>query len=212
MNKTPRFLLALLLPLLAFSQVARAESFDEGIEYQLVTPAQATDDPDKVEVLELFWYGCPHCFYLEPEIQAWLKTKPDNVEFRRMPAILGQSWGIHARAFYTAEVLGVLDRIHQPLFDAMHEQNRHLNTEESLQGFFAEHGVDPEEFTKAFNSFTVESKYRRALSLTKKYGIDGVPAIIVNGKYRTSATLADGRERMFRVVDFLVQKETGAAK
>jgi thiol:disulfide interchange protein DsbA len=212
MNKTIGFLLALLLPLLAISQAARAESFDEGIEYQLVTPAQPTDDPGKVEVLELFWYGCPHCFYLEPEIQAWLKTKPDNVEFRRMPAVLGQSWGIHARAFYTAEVLGVLDRIHQPLFEAIHEQNRRLNSEASLQGFFAEHGVDPGEFTKAFNSFTVESKYRRALSLTKKYGIDGVPAIIVNGKYRTSATLAGGREGMFRVVDFLVRQETGAAQ
>ncbi|RMD71961.1 MAG: thiol:disulfide interchange protein DsbA/DsbL, partial [Gammaproteobacteria bacterium] len=118
------------------------KSFDEGIEYELVTPPQPTEDPSKIEVLEFFWYGCPHCYHAEPLVEAWLKRKPEDVVFRRMPAIFTNPlWELHARAYYTAEALGIVDKIHRPLFDAIHKERRPMNTEKDIEAFFAEHGV-----------------------------------------------------------------------
>lgn len=189
---------------------AGAEPFDEGVDYQRVAPAQPTEaEPGKVEVLELFWYGCPHCYHLEPLLEQWLAGQPDTVAFRRMPAVLGDQWAIHARAFYAAEVLGVSDKVHQALFDAMHAEKRRLNDEASLAAFFAEQGVDEEQFRQAFHSFSVETKLRRAMTMTRRYGIDGVPAFVVNGKFRTSASLTGTRERMFEVLEALVKSESG---
>ena len=202
----------LLFTALVFTQGAWAEeNFVEGIDYQLVDPPIRTDNPGKVEVAEYFWYGCPHCFHLEPLMTQWVATLPATAEFVRIPSDFDGRWGLMARAYYTAQILGVLDRVHEPLFNAIHVQKRHFASEEQLAEFFKEFGVSADDFSKAFHSFAVESKYRRAVSLTRKSGIDGVPAIIVNGKYRTSATLAGSRERMFKVVDYLIAKEAAAA-
>jgi thiol:disulfide interchange protein DsbA len=200
-------LIALSLCLLPLAPATATESFDEGIEYQLIVPPQPTSTPDKVEVVEMFWYGCPHCFHLEPEMKDWLKHKPENVEFVRIPAILNPEWAIHARTYYAAEVLGVLDKIHDPLFNALHVERQRLFDLDSIAAFFAKHGVPEEDFRKAYHSFAVEVKLRRAQRLTRAYGINGVPAMIINGKYRTDATLGNGTQGMFRVVDFLVAQE-----
>jgi thiol:disulfide interchange protein DsbA len=181
-------------------------AFDEGIDYQRVAPAQPVETGDKIEVLELFWYGCPHCFHLEPVLEVWLKKLPKNVAFRRMPAVLGDTWLPHTRAYYTAEVLGVLDRINEPLFQAIHVDKKPLLDEASLADFFVSQGVSREDFTRTFHSFTVESKVRRAVAMTRRYGIDGVPAMIVDGKYRTGGSLAGGQDKMMQVVDFLIGK------
>jgi thiol:disulfide interchange protein DsbA len=194
-----------------FLAVAQAQqpSIDEGIEYQRVVPPQPTETGDKVEVLELFWYGCPHCYHFEPLLDKWLQMKPANVEFRRMPAIFSNpTWELHARAYYAAEALGVLDKIHRPLFDALHTQNRDLSTEAALMAFFAEHGVSNEDFQRAFNSFYVRNKTNQAKVLTDRYGIEGVPTIIVNGKYRTGGTSAGTLEDALNVVNYLIKKET----
>ena len=182
--------------------------FDEGIEYKTVSPRVANHiDEKKSEVVELFWYGCPHCFDFEPDLHKWLKTKPKNVNFVRMPAVFNKRWEMHARAYYTAEVLGVLDKIHQPLFDAMNLKKQKMASSGELAAFFVKHGVSKETFIETFNSFSVDSKVRRATDMTKRYGIDGVPTLIVNGKYRTSGSLAGGRKNMLKVVDHLIKQE-----
>lgn len=175
--------------------------------YQLVTPAQATTTKDKIEVVELFWYGCSHCYAFEPTVSAWLKEKADYVEFVRMPAVFAANWEIHARAYYAAEKLGVLDKIHQPLFDALNKDKRELFTVETLTAFVVEQGVSAEDFKAAYESFEVDTKTRRAASLTRAYGISGVPAMIINGKYRSGAQQTGNFENLLKLVDFLAAKE-----
>jgi len=199
-----------------------ALAFDEGFEYKLVTPAQATSDPAKIEVLELFWYGCPHCNEFEPTLNKWLKTKPDDVKFVRVPAIFRQSWATHARAYYTAEALGVLDKVHSEIFDEIHQKGKKtvaLLDEVDIEKFFVKHGVKKEDFKRTWDSFVVQSRVRRAATLTRSYGINGVPAMVVNGKYRTSAKEAGiqdpskvTNDQMMKVVDWLVERERQATK
>lgn len=177
--------------------------------YEMVTPPQPTSsDKDQVEVVELFWYGCPHCYRLEPYVKRWLKHKPANVKFVRMPGVFRPSWEILGRAYYTAEILGVVDKIHSDLFEAIHGQKRRMNSEQELMAFFAEHGVSNKDFKRVFRSFAVETKLRRAKDMGQRYGAHGVPTIIVNGKYRTGAQEAGGAARVFKVVDELVKKES----
>ena len=188
--------------------VNAAPLFSEKIHYESVVPAQPTSTGKKVEVVEMFWYGCPHCNALEPYVNRWLKKIPANAEFVRMPAIFRPQWEQHARAYYTAEILGVLDKIHSAMFEAIHGQKRKVNTDEEIKKFFMEHGVSDKDFSRVFRSFAVEAKIRRAKDMSQRYGIRGVPALIVNGKYRTSAQQAGGNAKIFRVVNFLVEKES----
>lgn len=176
--------------------------------YEMVSPAQPTTSKDKVEVVELFWYGCPHCYKLEPYVERWLKRKPKNVKFVRMPGVFRASWEIHARAYYTAEILGVVDKVHRPMFEAIHEQKRRMNDEASIMGLFNAHGVSNKDFKRVFRSFAVETKLRRAKDMGRRYGAKGVPALIVNGKYRTSAQDAGGNAKVFKVVNQLVKQES----
>ena len=183
------------------------EPYVAGKHYQAVQPEQPTSTPGKVEVVELFWYGCPHCYSFESTIQTWLKEKADYIEFVRIPAIFSRNWEIHARAFYAAEQLGVLETIHVPLFDALHRERRKLFDEDSLAGFFVEHGVEESAFRTAYNSFDVDSKARQAFSATRKYGITGVPAMVINGKFRSSAQATGDYENLLKLVDYLAAKE-----
>jgi thiol:disulfide interchange protein DsbA len=190
---------------------AIAEEFAENTHYELITPPQPTSTTDKVEVVELFWYGCPHCYQFEPSLVKWLKTKPADVAFVRVPGIFRPNWAILGRAYYTAEALGVLDKIHEPLFAAVHELKRPMETEDQLAAFFAENGVKDEDFRKAFRSFAVETKVRRAMEMSQRYGARGVPTMIVNGKYRVSSSLpgVQTHANALKVVDYLVKKESG---
>ncbi|MEZ5582087.1 MAG: thiol:disulfide interchange protein DsbA/DsbL [Candidatus Competibacteraceae bacterium] len=190
--------------------IAGAETaFQEGTHYQkFPAPIPATEAKDKVEVVEVFWYGCPHCYSLEPVIEQWLSNKPDNVEFLRIPAVFGRTWEIHARTFYAAEALGVEAQIHKPLMDAIHTEKRPLNTEQQLADFFAEQGVDKDAFLKAFRSFDVETRLKRSQQLVRRYRINGVPAVIINGEFWTNATMAGSHEKIFEVVDHLVAQES----
>jgi thiol:disulfide interchange protein DsbA len=194
--------------LLVWPLAASAVNYKEKIHYELVQPPQPTTTKDKVEVVEMFWYGCPHCNALEPYVERWLKRKPANAEFIRIPAVFRPQWELHARAFYTAEILGVLDKTHSAMFEAIHSRKMRLSTEAELANFFAQHGVSKDDFKRVFHSFAVEAKVRRAKDLSHRYGIDGVPSIIVNGKYRTGAQLAGGNANIFKVVNFLINKES----
>jgi len=199
------------LVLLLLIPFAHAE-FKEGVQYQTIKNAQPTTSKDKIEVLELFWYGCPHCYHLETELDTWLKNKPDDVVFVRLPAILGPSWELHARAFYTAELLGVADKIHKPLFDRIHKEKKPIRNLRQLREFFIAQGVSGQEFDDTYKSFAVITKTNRARQAASLYGISGVPALVVNGKYRTSAREAGGNRQILEVVDFLVEQERAAGK
>jgi len=210
-------ILVLLAMMSAFALPAQA--MDEGFEYNKVSPALPTANPKKIEVIELFWYGCPHCYSFEPTLNKWLDKKPDNVEFVRIPAVFRKSWVPHARAYYTAEALGVLEKTHTAFFTQVHAKKRRLQTKKDIRKFFIENGVNGEDFDSAWGSFVVESKTKRAVTLTRRYGIKGVPALVVNGKYRTSATEASinnpggpTNDDVIKVVNFLVAQETDLTK
>ncbi|MDP1904754.1 MAG: thiol:disulfide interchange protein DsbA/DsbL [Pseudomonadota bacterium] len=195
-----------LLPAFALARPAlAAETFDEGIDYLRLAKPLPVARKGRTEVLELFWYGCPHCHQLEPLLEAWHK-RHRNVAFNRLPAILGDSWAIHARAYYAAESLGVLGRFHQPLFDAIHVAGKRLNDEAALVAFAASQGIDAGRFRQAMGAFAVDARVRQALETTRRVGLDGVPALVVNGRFLTSPTLAGNRERTLAVLDFLVAK------
>jgi thiol:disulfide interchange protein DsbA len=163
-------------------------------------------NPDKIEVIEFFWYGCPHCYSLEPAMQAWLKTKPANVEFIRQPAVFSDVWGKHAKAYYVAEALDVVEKVHADFFDAIQNKKQKLVTEDELAKFFAAHGVKDEDFRAAYSSFLVDSKMRQAEAIAGRYGITGVPALIVNGKYKVTASTAKSQENMINVTNQLIQQ------
>lgn len=191
-----------------FATVVQSQSaFVPGTHYQDVTPVQPTTTGEQIEVVEMFWYGCPHCFDFESYISKWLETKPANVAFVKIPAVFSQSWEPHARAYYTAETLGITDKIHRPLFNAIHTDKQPLNTEDSLARFFVSQGVTDADFRKAYHSFGVDGKVSRARQLSRAYGITGVPAIIVNGKYRSSANTAGSYTELLKLVDELVDTE-----
>lgn len=170
-------------------------------------PAQPTATGNKIEVLEFFWYGCPHCYSLEPYLEKWQSTKADDVQLRRVPAILGKNWIPHARAYFTAEKLGIIDKIHRPLFDAIHKDRQKIFDEESLRDFFATMGVDKDEFTRIYESNEISEKIQDAFLLGQQYQITGVPAIIVNGKYRTSASMAGSNANLIEVINQLTAME-----
>lgn len=188
-----------------------SEKFKEGTNYQKLVPAQPTSvGPGKVEVVEVFWYGCGHCYALDPAIEAWRsKTKPAYVEFVRVPAMWNETLRIHARVFYTAELLGKLEELHTPIFREIHNKGNGLNTVEKITAFFREHGVSADEFQKAFSGFAVETKMQRADALNRRYRIDSVPAMIVNGKYKTDLGMAGGEAQLFQLIGELAASENG---
>ncbi|VAX07419.1 Periplasmic thiol:disulfide interchange protein DsbA [hydrothermal vent metagenome] len=203
------WLLAILLPCLAVAGSDDAGPFKAGEDYDVLAKPIPTESGDKVEVLELFWYGCPHCYKLEPHLEHWEANMPENTMYRRLPAVFRPPWLIHAKAFYAAEAMGVLDKMHKPLFDALHAQKRDIYDEKSIIKFVAELGIDSEQFAKTYRSFAVQTKANRAKQMTGRYRIRGVPAIIINGKYRTGTAKAKGEERLIQVINALVAKENG---
>ncbi|MGE0810817.1 MAG: thiol:disulfide interchange protein DsbA/DsbL [Immundisolibacter sp.] len=174
--------------------------------------AQPTRNPARVEVIEFFWYGCPHCYDAEPRVASWLKKQPAEVEFVRMPAIFNPRWAVLGRAYYAMQHLKLGDKEHRALFDAIHRDRKNLNDEASLAEFFATLGVPAETFRAAFNDFDVDGKVRRANQMTSAYGLEGVPAFIVNGKYRIDGTIAGSEAGMFEALDQLVAQELSSLK
>jgi thiol:disulfide interchange protein DsbA len=170
------------LSLLVFAPLlATAQTYVEGENYDLISPAVRTADPARIEVVEFFWYGCGHCYNFEPLITAWKKTLADDVVFNGSPAIWNKPMELHARAFYTAQVLGVLDKMHPVLFQAMNVDHKKLATEEEIQELFVANGVAAEDFSKAFKSFGVSSQVNQASARAKAAKITGTPALMVDG-------------------------------
>ncbi|HKU16603.1 MAG TPA: thiol:disulfide interchange protein DsbA/DsbL [Steroidobacteraceae bacterium] len=188
-----------------------SERFKEGTNYRKVVPAQPTAAaPGKVEVLEVFWYGCAHCFALDPALESWRsKSKPQYVEFVRIPAMWNDGTRMHARLFYTAEALGKLEALHTQMFREIHVNGDPLNTVEQMTAFFKKQGVSPDAFQKAFSSFAVESKLQRADFLNRRYRINSVPTFVVNGKYVTDVGQAGSEQQLFALLQELAAHEHG---
>lgn len=182
--------------------------FKLGEHYQRLTPTQPTSSsPDQVEVAEIFWYGCNHCYDFDPYVENWLGDKPDGVNFVRVPAVWNPLVKLHARAFYTADALGKGEEMHTPFFREIHVKNNILDSEAALREFFGRFGVSADEFKAAFDSFAVHTKLQRAETLAQRYRVSSVPMIVVNGKYTTSASLTGGYPGLMEVIDELVTLE-----
>lgn len=195
-------LLAVALPLQA------DEDYIEGAHYLTIDPPMQTAAADgQIEVMELFWYGCPHCYALEPHLAAWLDDKPPAVSFVRVPAVLNPHWTLHAQAFYAAEQLGELETIHTAMFQAIHAQRRRLSSPDQVARFVASLGVDRQAFEAAMESPDIRARLQQSYELGRASQATGVPALIVAGKYRVTASLAGGYPEMLDVVDHLVKKE-----
>jgi protein dithiol oxidoreductase (disulfide-forming) len=174
-------------------------AFAQRAEFSELQPPRPTESGGKIEVLEFFWYGCIHCYNLEPKLESWLKGKPADVEFRRVPAVLSDRWGHDAAVFYAFEALGVLDKLHKPFFDAIHVNRLRSDNIAALNAWLEKNGVDPKKFDAAARSFGVQSKVKRAIQLTSEYKIDGTPAMAVQGRYTVPSS-----DRMLDTVNQLV--------
>jgi thiol:disulfide interchange protein DsbA len=186
--------------------------WEAGKNYFVIDPPQPVATGDRIEVLEVFSYACIHCAHFQPHADQIAASLPDYAEYVYMPAIFNASWEPFARAFYTAQSLGVLDKTHQALFDALHKQRQPMRSIEDLSTFYAKYGVDPKKFIDASGSFEVESKLARSRDMVPKYGVDGTPSIIVNGKYRITGQSAGGYPQLIELTRWLVEKEHAAKK
>lgn len=198
----------LLTVLLLLPGTSSARSYDEGIEYKKLDKPVNTQTGDKIEILEFFWYGCPHCFQFEPTLEKWKKSLPANVELVRLPAPLNPRWMVHTKTYYTLQSMGEGEQHHSALFRAMHVDKKRLFTKDAIANFLADRGVDKAKFLANFDSFAVEMRARQALQLGQEYKISGVPALAVNGKYLISAAEAGGYQGMVDIADYLIQKES----
>ena len=182
--------------------------------FQVLSPAQPTDGGGKIEVIEFFWYGCPHCYSLEPEVAAWAKNAPKDVVFRRVPAVANPLWEESAAIYYTLEAMGLVDQYHQKVFDAFHKENQNLANQRIREEWLKKNGIDVAKYNDVAKSFSVATKLNRAKQMTANYKVDGVPRVFVNGKYYTAPEFAGSGARVFGVVDQLVgmaRKEKSAA-
>jgi len=180
----------------------------EGRHYvRLSEPLPVGAAPGKIEVIDFFWYGCPHCAAFEPELDSWAKQLPESVAFSRVPvAFRAEPFTTHQRIFYALEALGLVDTMHRRVFYAIHVERLAFDKPAEIAAYLAKHGVDSAKFLEAFNSFTTVSKIKRANGLVDGYKIDGVPAIGVHGRYYTSGAMAGGNDKALLVANFLVQK------
>lgn len=196
---------------IAQPQPEPASKWKEGVHYNRLVPTQPTNAaPGQVEVTEAFWYGCPHCYALDPYLENWRKNnKPAFVSFVRLPVMWSPGHVGHARVYYTAEMLGRLEDLHTVIFNEIQKNSNPLNSNSRIEAFFTSHGVSQADFQKAFSSFAVESSLKRAETLGLRYKVDSVPMIIINGKYVTDVGRAGGQQQLIALINDLAARERG---
>ncbi len=195
--------------LLIGNVAALPQQFREGVHYQLITPASSPTPGGKIEVIEFLWYGCETCYVMQPYLQRWADSRQGSIDYKRIPAVTNDDMILLARAFYTAEALGISDMVRHALFDAIHRHRRPLKSEQDLAAFFEEQGVEQDDFRQAFRSNYVAGKVRKARILGSRYGIAGAPTIVINGKYRVDSSMVASPQELIAVIDYLVNKESG---
>ena len=187
------------LPLCAHAQ------FLEDVEYKRIAQ-QPVETGKKIEVREYFWYGCSHCYTLEPYLEKWLKTLPKNAQFIRTPGAFNERWAVHARAYYAFEALGITDKMHKALFRALHADKQPLFDPNSIAAFVGQHGGNAKAFLDAYNSFGVQASLNRAIQAARSLGLESVPTLVVDGKFVTNASIAGGYDRVPEVLNHLIRK------
>ena len=184
--------------------VQAEQQFEEELHYFSVFPEQPGGEGDQIKVVEFFWYACPHCYQLEPHLNKWLEKKPDSIDYVAIPAMFNRpDVVLHAKTYYALQLMGIEKDLHDEIFEAIHNQNRNLKTQEKMEEFLSEHLVDLDAYRKAMRSFAVQTQARRAALLASHYNVRGVPAIVVDGKYRTSGV---GAAQMIKVTDYLIER------
>ena len=196
------------LTLLSLSGLASAQGqkIEEGFDYRILPIAQPLETKGKVEVIEFFWYGCPHCYDFESELSSWVKRQPKDVVFRRVPVAFRDDFMPHSQLFYALEAMGKGDALNEKVMYAMHKENKRLLTENEIADWVASQGIDRNTFLATYRSFAVVSKARAANQLTVSYRIDGVPTIVMQGKYVTSPSIAGSKAKAIVVMDYLEEK------
>lgn len=200
-----RTMLAALILLFSANVMAAPQA---GEEYRATAQALPTEQSGKIEVLELFWYGCPHCYHLEPQLAAWVKKLPQDVYFKRVPGLPQPAWAPMAKAYYAMEQLGVLEKLHGKLFEAIHKQRALRPDDEAavIDWITKQGGLDRKKVEAAFNSFSMNTKLMKAAQIFRASGATGVPALIIDGKYLSSSTMAGGNSQVLQVADYLIEK------
>jgi protein dithiol oxidoreductase (disulfide-forming) len=194
------------LSTLAMGTVAMADAPKLGTEFDAVAQPISTDNPAKIEVMEIFWYGCPHCFHMEEPLNAWVKKLPKDVYFKRVPGLPNPSWAPMAKAFYAMETLGVGEKLHTKLFEAIHKQKslNPLDEKAAIDWVTQQGGLDRLKVEQAFKSFTINTDLNRAAQIFRNSGATGVPSLVIDGKYITSGTAAGGNEQALAVADYVI--------
>lgn len=202
----------LALSLLSAASLVNAQPWVAGEHYRVLDNPVRTASDNGVEVAEVFWYGCPHCYNFKPLAEAWEAEAPDYINYVKLPAALGRSWEPHAYAFYALEAMGELDKVHDALFDALAGERRPLNTPEALADFVAGYGVNAEKFLESYNSFGVRARVQQAQAKIRGARITGTPTMLVDGKYVVSASMAGSHENTLKVVEYLAEKERSGSE
>lgn len=204
MNRLKTLALAVLAAAFALAGTVALAQPKLGTDYSELKAPQPVEVQGKVEVVEFFWYRCPHCYSLEPVLEAWVKKLPADVQFRRIPAVLSDQWAIDARIFYAFEALGVLDKVHKSFFDAIHKDRLNIASEPAMNEWLKKNGIDRKKFDDAVKSFGVQAKVKRAAQLSAGFQLDGVPMLAVQGKYTVSAEQGGTQNGMLATTDFLI--------
>ena len=192
--------------MLVVSSISMADTPQLGTEFNQTVQAIPTENASKIEVVELFWYGCPHCHALEPQLAAWVKALPKDVTFKRVPGLPRPDWAPGAKAFYVMESLGLLDKLHTKFFDALHKQRAFLPNDEKaiIDWITKESGLDRKKVEAEFNSFSLNTKLNHAAQIFRASGATGVPTLIIDGRYITSVTMAGGNQEVFNVANYII--------
>ena len=194
------------LVLLSGLASAQSTKIEEGFEYRVLPISQPVETKGKVEVIEFFWYGCPHCYDFEPDLSAWVKRQPKDVVFRRVPVAFREDFMPHNQLFYALQAMGKGDALNEKVMYAMHKENKRLLTEPEIADWVASQGIDRNTFLATYRSFAVVSKSRAAKELADAYRIDGVPTVVMQGKYVTSPSIAGSKAKALLVMDYLEEK------
>ena len=207
MLKSCRFFVIAIFALAASTICLAADRYEAGKHYDILPQPVPSSDPNRIEVVEMFWYGCPHCYHFEPSLKPWVAALPKDVAFVRLPVTWSDDATTHAKIFYTAKQFHKLEQMHDTIFNTMQIEHKKLTDENEIAALFARFGVDEKSFASTFNSFVVDAAVRQAGELTREYKLTGTPMLVVNGKYTISASREVSQEEMLKIASFLIEKE-----
>ncbi len=198
-------LLAVVTPGIGYAKYLR------DIDYRVI-PQQPMTTGSKIEVREFFWYGCPHCFHIEPLLENWLRKLPLDAEFVRTPAVFNSAWAPAARAYFTFQALGITDKVHSAFFRAIHVEHKDMDDVNNVAAFVAKYGISKQHFLNTYSSFSVDADVRRTAAMEVPYGIDSVPTFVVDGRYVTDPAIAGGQRRCLRIVSYLISMSAAESR